>query len=109
MSKSYTVADTAAKLGMTQNGVRYRMKTGQLKGRKTAKGWRVYLNGNEPVPAWQAGNKEEENDPLIEIADELISLGRRLKKAVKEHDAEVRRETITDFARNLAETIEKGR
>lgn len=107
-SKSYTVADAAAKLGLTVNGVRYRMKTGELRGRKTAKGWRVYLNGNEPAAEKPEKPMTTEN-VLVDIADEMIALGRRLKKAVKEHDAGVRREAITDFARTLAETVEKGR
>jgi hypothetical protein len=37
----------------------------------------------------------------------LISLGKRLKKAIKEHDAEVSRDTIVDFAATLAETAKR--
>jgi hypothetical protein len=101
---SYTITDAAKLLGMTNNGVRYRLKIGELKGRKTAKGWRVYLNGNDEQPP-----EPEISDELTEIGDELIAIGRRLKRAIKEHDAEVRRETIIDFAASIAEAAERGR
>ena len=101
---SYSITDAAKLLGMTTSGVRYRIKTGKLNGRETAKGWRVYMNGDEP-----AAERREDHDPLIDIADELIGLGRRLKKAVKEHDAAIRRDTIVEFATTLAEEAKRGR
>jgi hypothetical protein len=103
MSRSYTIEDAAKKLGMTGGGVRYRLKTGVLKGRHTEKGWRVYLNEDEQPP------EAEIRDELMEIGDELIAIGKRLKRAIKEHDAEVRRETIVDFAASIAEAAERGR
>src|SRR4030095_3922539 len=104
MSKSYTVEDAAKKLGLSGGGVRYRLKTGALKGRQTEQGWRVYLNGDEETP-----EPEIMGDELVEIADDLIAIGKRLKRAIKEHDAEIRRETIIDFAASIAEAAERGR
>jgi hypothetical protein len=100
-----SVNEAAEELGMSGGGVRYRMKTGVLESRWTNVGWQVHLNGDEPVP--EMHKAEEGNDPLIEFADELISLGRKLKKVIKEHDAEVRRDTIVDFAATLAETAKR--
>jgi predicted transcriptional regulator len=105
MSPSYTVNEAAEELGITANGVRYRLKTGVIKGRRTNKGWRVYLNGDEV----EQPPEPEISDELMEIGDELIAIGKRLKRAIKEHDAEVRRETIVDFAASIAEAAERGR
>lgn len=104
---AYTRQEAAVLLGLTPNGVMYRIKKGELKGRKTTKGWRVYLNGNEAIPEMR--KIEDGNDELIEIANELIGMGKRLKRAIKEHDADVRRETIVDFAASIAEAAERGR
>lgn len=101
----YTIAEAGAKLGLSPNGVRYRIKKGELKGRRTAKGWRVYLNGDEPA----AEKPMTTESTITDIADEMIALGRRLKRAIKEHDAEVARETIVDFANSIAEAAERGR
>ena len=97
---AYTIKEAAAQLGLTPNGVMYRVKKGDIKARQTTKGWRVYLNGDGPT---------EKVDELTKIGNELISLSRRLKRAIKEHDAEVRRDTIVDFAASLAESVERGR
>jgi predicted DNA-binding transcriptional regulator len=105
VSEGITIAEAAEQLGITPAAARQRLYSGTLKGRKLKKGWIVYLNGNEPVPEMK--KIEEGNDPITEIADEMISLGRRLKKAMKEHDAEVRRDTIVDFAATLAETAKR--
>jgi Bacterial regulatory protein, Fis family. len=106
---SLTVSEAAEKLGISPNGIRYKLKTGQLRGRYTGKGWRVYgLNGDEPVPELEKV-AEGTGDPLVEIGDKLIALGRELKRAIKAHDEKVRQEAITDFATTLAETVQKGR
>ena len=104
---SLTVSEAAEKLGISTSAIRYQINAGKLRGRLTNKGWRVYgLNGDEPVPEL---TKVAEGDPLMEIGDELIALGKKLKRAVKAHDERVRQEAITDFATTLAETVQKGR
>jgi hypothetical protein len=101
---SLTVSEAAEKLGMSRAGVRYQLLNGKLRGRQTNKGWRVYgLNGDEPEET------PEISDPLEEIADQLIVLGRGLKRAIKTHDEKVRQKAIEDFATTLAETVQKGR
>lgn len=99
-----SVAEAAEQLGISTAAVRQRLYTGSLKGRKTQKGWHVYLNGDElekpPSP--------EINDPLEIIADQLILLGKELKKSIKYHDAQVRQQAISEFATTLAETVQKG-
>jgi hypothetical protein len=112
MSRTYSVKDAAAVLGMTTGQVRGRIIRGELKARKikARRGqgyeWRVTLNGNEAAPEMRKV-AEGTDDPLVSIGNELISLGRRLKRAVREHDAEVRRETIVEFAATLAESVQK--
>lgn len=107
MTAGYTIKEAAEELGMTTAGVRYRMKTGVIKAKKKGNRWTVYLNGDEP--ASERPVESEATDELIEIGNELITIGRRLKRAIKEHDAEVRRETIIDFAASIAEAAERGR
>jgi hypothetical protein len=102
---SLSVAEAAGQLGISTSAVRYQINSGKLRGRLTNKGWRVYgLNGDAP-------EKEETQhvDTIEIIADEMIALGRRLKRALKVHDERVRQEAITDFATTLAETVQKGR
>jgi hypothetical protein len=107
--KAYTTREAAEHLGLTRSQVRSRILSGELKSRrvKANRGqgyeYRVYLNGNE------AEATPEISDPLVEIGDELIKLGRKLKRAVKAHDDRVRQEAITEFATTLAETVQKGR
>jgi DNA-binding Lrp family transcriptional regulator len=105
--KGYTVKEAAEKLGISPEAARQRLYSGSLQGRKLKRGWVVYLNGNEP--ATEKPPAPDISDELTEIGDELIAIGRRLKRAIKEHDAEVRRETIIDFAASIAEAAEKGR
>jgi hypothetical protein len=112
--KGYTVKEAAKLLGLSGGQVRHRLNEGDLKGRKVKapRGvgyeWRVYLNGNEPVEE----KKEEEGtddtrDPMEQIADELVMLGKRLKGAVKEHDDRVRRDTIQELGASLVQNARK--
>jgi hypothetical protein len=104
----FTVNEAAEELGISGGGVRYRMKTGALEGRWKNDRWEVHLNGDEAV-APASPPEPEISDELTEIADDLIAIGRRMKRAIKEHDADVRREAVIDFAATLAETVGKGR
>lgn len=104
MSKTVTVAEAAKILGITDAAVRQRVYSGSLKGKKLSSGKiMVMLNGDEP-----AAPKRITTDPVELIAEELISLGRRLKKAVKEHDDKIRREVIEDIGASLMENAKKG-
>jgi DNA-binding Lrp family transcriptional regulator len=104
--KGYTISEAAERLGISAPAARQRLYSGTLKGRKLKKGWVVYLNGNEP--AAEKPPTPDDSDPLVQLADEMISLGRRLKRAIKEHDAAVRRDTIVEFATSVAEAAKKG-
>jgi predicted site-specific integrase-resolvase len=101
MSVAVTVNEAANRLGVSTSAVRQRVKAGTLKGRKTTKGVIIYLEDEDSSEA-------ELIDPIAEVADELIMLGKRLKRAVKDHDDYVRRETITEIGIQLADSAKKG-
>jgi hypothetical protein len=106
MSKQVTTAEAAEILGISDSAVRQRIMAGTMKGRKNKSGRiMVMLNGNEPAEEKQEARPV---DTLEVIGDDMIDLGRRLKKAIKEHDAKVRQEAISEFATTLAETVQKG-
>lgn len=104
MSKGIPVSEAAEKLGLSATGVRYKIQKGTLKGRWTNEGWRVYLNGDDTPES-----DTTSVDTIEVIADEIVTLGKRLKRALKHHDDRVRQEAIADFATTLAETVKKGR
>ena len=99
----YTVQEAAYLLGITTSGVRQRIKSGTLKGKQGSdRRWTVYLNGDESDADV---TMEDVVDPITEIADELIALGKRLKKVVKEHDEYIRNETIVNLGETLAASV----
>jgi hypothetical protein len=106
VSKGISIAQASVRLGISPAAARQRLYAGTLKGRKLKRGWVVYLNGNEP--AAPKPPSPDISDPLVQLADELISIGRRLKRSIKEHDAAVRRDTIVEFATSVAEAAKKG-
>jgi hypothetical protein len=109
--KGYTVKEAAKLLGLSGGQVRHRLNEGNLKGRKVKapRGvgyeWRVYLNGNEP--AEEKKETPDTRDPLEQIADEIVAIGKRLKSAVKEHDDKVRRDTIQELGASLVQNARK--
>lgn len=111
MSRQVTTVEAAEILGITDSAVRQRIKAGTLKGRKRGNRIMVTVNGDEPVPELTkvADGTDDTRDPLEIMADELISLGKRFKRAIKYHDEQIRKNAITDFATTLAETVQKGR
>jgi uncharacterized protein with von Willebrand factor type A (vWA) domain len=91
---------------MTPASIRYRIQSGELNAKKVkaprGRGyeWRVYLDEED-----QVASTEDVVDDLTQIGDELIAMGKRLKRAIKEHDEYVRRETIAEVGQSLAESV----
>lgn len=104
---SISVKEAADRLGLTTGGIYYRIKQGELKAHHV-KG-RTYVDDSQiGEPNGQAPREPAAVDDISQILAEMSDLVRRLKKALHQHDQQVRRTAISDLASSLIEAAKRA-